>query len=81
MSLLKPVTLTMVLVVLLVHEMKEASTQISGTFSDLMVYQEDASDSAGTILSGVLLSGLRDCRHALRRNDGPASPCTRAAAT
>ena len=58
MSLLKPVTLTMVLVVLLVHEMKEASTQISGTFSDLMVYQEDASDSAGTILSGVLLNGL-----------------------
>lgn len=58
MSLLKPVTLTMLLVVILVREMRSASQQVAGTFSELMVYQEDSSDSAGTILSGVLLNGL-----------------------
>ena len=57
-SLLKPVTLTMVLVVFLVHEMKRASMQIDGGFSGLMVYQESADDSAGTIVSGVLLNGV-----------------------
>ena len=57
-SLLKPVTMTMLLVVVLVREMRSASQQVAGTFSELMVYQEDASDSAGTILGGVLLNGL-----------------------
>ena len=55
-SLLKPVTITMILVVYLVHEMGAASQEISSGLSDLMVYQESASDSAGTIAGGVLLN-------------------------
>ena len=58
MSLLKPVSITMALVVFLVHEMGKASNQMAGTFSEIMVYREDASDSAGTIFSGVMLNGL-----------------------
>jgi len=58
LSLLKPVSITMALVVYLVHEMSAASQQIQGGFSDLMVYQESASDSAGTILGGVVLNAL-----------------------
>jgi len=54
--LLKPVTITMILVVYLVHEMGAASQEISSGLSDLMVYQESASDSAGTIAGGVLLN-------------------------
>jgi len=46
----------MVLVVFLVHEMTKASVEIAGGFSEMMVYQEDASISAGTILGGVLLN-------------------------
>ena len=58
LSLLKPVSITMALVVYLVHEMSAASQQIAGGFSDLMVYQESATDSAGTILGGVVLNAL-----------------------
>jgi len=58
MSLLKPVTVTMVLVVLLVHGLAESPEKISGSFSQLMVYQESANDSASTIAGGVLLNGL-----------------------
>ena len=57
-SLLTPVSVTMALVVLLVVEMRNADQQIQGTFSQLMVYQEDASDSTATIVGGVLLNGL-----------------------
>ena len=46
----------MILVVYLVHEMGAASQEISSGLSDLMVYQESASDSAGTIAGGVLLN-------------------------
>lgn len=56
MSLLRPVIATMVLVVFLAHEMSKASMELEGGFSEMMVYQEDASDSAGTILGGVLLN-------------------------
>ena len=58
MSLIKPVSVTMALVVFLVHEMGKASQQMAGTFSEIMVYREDASDSTGTILKGVMLNGL-----------------------
>jgi len=58
MSLLSPVTLTMIIVVFLVGEMENASEQIQGSFSELMVYQEDETDDASTILSGVALNGL-----------------------
>mmetsp|Transcript_35837 Transcript_35837/g.94158 ORF Transcript_35837/g.94158 Transcript_35837/m.94158 type:complete len:321 (+) Transcript_35837:136-1098(+) len=58
LSLLKPVSVTMALVVFLVHEMGAASQQIRGGFSDLMIYQESATDSAGTVLSGVALNSL-----------------------
>ena len=57
-SLLTPVSVTMLLVVLLVAEMQSASQQIQGSFSELMVYQEDTEhDSASTIAGGVLLNG------------------------
>ena len=58
LSLLKPVSVTMVLVVYLVHEMQDASQQIQGGFSDLMVYKESNSDSASTILGGVVLNSM-----------------------
>ena len=38
--------------------MQRASTQMAGTFTEIMVYKEDKTDSPGTILSGVLLNGL-----------------------
>ncbi len=53
-SLLKPVSLTMVLVVLLVAELGDSP--VDGAFSQLMVYHERAADDAGTIASGVLLN-------------------------
>ena len=58
LSLLKPVSITMLLVVVLVREMRSASQQMAGTFSGLMVYHEDASDSAATLLGGVVLNGF-----------------------
>lgn len=58
MSLLIPVSATMVLVVLLIAEMRHATQQVEGTFSQLMVYQEKDSDTSVTILGGVLLNGL-----------------------
>jgi hypothetical protein len=48
----------MLLVVLLVFEMRHATQQIQGSFSELMVYEEHADDSAGTIASGVALNSL-----------------------
>ena len=56
-SLLIPVSVTMLLVVLLVSQMSEASQEFVGTFSGLMVYQEDEDDSVATIAGGVLLNG------------------------
>lgn len=56
-SLVKPVSLTMILVVLLIDQLGDSTRQLSGGFSQLMVYHEDASDSAGTVLAGVLLNG------------------------
>ena len=58
MSLLIPVSATMSIVVLLIAEMSHAPQQVQGSFSQLMVYEEDASDSALTIFSGVMLNGL-----------------------
>ena len=57
-SLLKPVSITMALVIYLVHEMRAASQQIQGGFSDMMVYQESAADSMGTLLGGIVLNAL-----------------------
>ena len=58
MSLLKPVTLTMVLVVLLTNEMSRASVKVQAGFSEMLVYEESDSDSVGTILEGVLLNSV-----------------------
>jgi presenilin 1 len=57
-SLLQPVSITMAIVVFLVHEMAGASQQVRGGFSELMVYQEDTSDSTSTLVGGVMLNGL-----------------------
>ena len=57
MSLLKPVSLTMVLVIFLLDQLGQ-STQIRGGFSSLMVYEENSDDDTGTLLGGVLLNGL-----------------------
>ena len=74
---LKPVTLTMVIVVFLIREMDGASVQVQGGFNELLVYHEQADDSAGTIAGGVLLNSLvvletsqrcilKSCTHEIR---------------
>ena len=40
----------------LVSEMEAATVNVQSGFGSMMVYQEDESDSAGTIASGVLLN-------------------------
>jgi len=57
MSLLKPVSLTMVLVVYLVGALGNPD-ELQGGFSELMVYQEQEADSVGTKAGGVLLNAL-----------------------
>ena len=57
MSLLKPVSLTMVLVVYLISTLGNPD-EIEGGFNELMVYREEASDSVGTKAGGVLLNAL-----------------------
>ena len=57
-SLLRPVTVTIVLTVFLVHAMAESPEKIAGSFSQLMVYEEHDTDTASTIASGVLLNSL-----------------------
>lgn len=56
LSLLKPVTATMAIVVFLVHALAESTEHLQGGFSQMMVYREDEHDSAGTIARGVLLN-------------------------
>lgn len=52
LSLLRPVTITMLLVVLLVHGLAESPEKIAGSFSQLMVYDEKEDDAASTIAGG-----------------------------
>ena len=56
-SLLKPVSLTMVLVVYLVRTLGSPES-LEGGLSELMVYQELEADSASTKAGGVLLNAL-----------------------
>lgn len=56
-SLLKPVSLTMVMVVYLVGTLGN-EVEIEGGFQELMVYHEEESDSVGTKAGGVLLNAL-----------------------
>jgi len=51
MSLLAPVSATLVLVVQIVFEVRHATQQIQDSFSKLVVYEEQPDDSAGTIAS------------------------------
>mmetsp|Transcript_18341 Transcript_18341/g.37377 ORF Transcript_18341/g.37377 Transcript_18341/m.37377 type:complete len:384 (+) Transcript_18341:74-1225(+) len=57
-SLLKPVSLTMVLVVYLVRTLGSPDSLEGGGFSGLMVYQEQQADSTSTKAGGVLLNAL-----------------------
>ena len=59
LSLLRPVTVTMVLVVLLVHGLEESPDKIQGSFSNLMVYEESSTDSVSTIAGGGAHSPFR----------------------
>ena len=54
-------SITMLLVVVLVREIRSASQQMAGTFSGLMVYHEDASDSAATLLGRWCSATLLSC--------------------
>ena len=56
-SLLKPVSLTMVLVVYLVRTLGSPAS-LEGGLSELMVYRELEADSASTKAGGVLLNAL-----------------------
>ena len=58
MSLLKPVCVTMVIVVYLVHTLQEVSRNMQSGFSELMVYHENDTDSSATKVGGVLLNAL-----------------------
>jgi len=56
LSLLKPVCVTMAIVVYLTHELTELDVQ--GGFSQMMVYQERDDDTTATKAGGVLLNSL-----------------------
>jgi len=56
LSLLKPVCVTMALVVFLAHALGKES--VEGGFSSVMVYEERDSDSAATKAQGVMLNAL-----------------------